>query len=224
MVYQHKESDYWKLKYFDLEMMEWDSISSFQSSNNIDPWCLTRAYPVKSSIILDYLTWVSDTTGNQEIYVNASPIDCSIINISNNGTTNRNPRLFFTDDRVNLIWESFRNGHWQLWMTWQYSPVGWPENDSIDKATSFTRASPNPTSGKTILEFEIKQSGDYQMQIFSVTGRLVWDQQLHFLSSGEQSMEWETSNLGQSHVEPGLYTIIVSNNTTSIQGKVVLSD
>ncbi|MFM8964490.1 MAG: T9SS type A sorting domain-containing protein [Sphingomonadales bacterium] len=56
------------------------------------------------------------------------------------------------------------------------------------------RTYPNPTKDNTTLVFELAQSGKAQVEVYSITGRLVWNKTLQ-LADGTQELSIDSADL-----------------------------
>jgi len=226
LVWQHKEGTLWNLRGMELDYMTPYTMPDFPGFNNTEPWFLNVILPVWNSYPFpaSFLTWVSDSTGNREIFVNETMWDPVYFNISGFSEEDRNPRLFATygyDIRVYLTWESFRNGHWQIWITWQDIPVGIPDDAGTGSSKQVT-ACPNPFSVKTMIGFNALTCGPYRVQVYSCSGQEVLSRTEDAFQPGSQQFEWDGRDLNGDRLPSGVYLVRIHEGTHLLSGKVVL--
>jgi len=75
---------------------------------------------------------------------------------------------------------------------------------------------PNPFNPTTTFEFALPQGGDWTVNVYNVTGQLVWSQ-AGTSEPGIQTVEWNASNLAS-----GVYFYKVAAGANSITKKAVL--
>lgn len=131
-------------------------------------------------------------------------------NISNSPALDRNPYLsegqFFGswEDVIN-IWESYRNGHWQLW-TAKIPVQIWGAVDEPGRSGDFhLKALPNPFSQEVRLSFELKEAASCRISLMNVDGKLIQDADLGNRSAGCQEVQLK---LPES-LPPGIYLVIL---------------
>jgi len=56
------------------------------------------------------------------------------------------------------------------------------------------RTYPNPTRDNTTLAFELAQSGKVEIQVYAITGRLVWSKTLQ-MADGTQELSIDSADL-----------------------------
>jgi hypothetical protein len=99
------------------------------------------------------------------------------VNISNSQAIDRNPYLFGgyfgTYQDVINIWESHRNGHWQLFSAQITVPVWGSAGELKDENILNLNAEPNPFHKATKLSFDIQSEGEYDLMLIDVNGRVL---------------------------------------------------
>jgi len=228
LLWQEKADNLFRLKGMNLDYNEILEVPDFPGFNNEDPWFLTVAIPVGLSnpFPFTFLTWASDSTGNMEVYVNETLWDPSFFNISDHPLDDLNPRLFSVYGytiRIYLTWESFRNDHWQIWITHQDIPIGISDQDTGNRSDEI-QAYPNPSSGKTTLEFELPKGEPYRLEIFTSTGNLVYAIEGEAMGSGKQRVVWEARNTQGTSLPSGIYLVKIRSDNTFLLDKVILQD
>lgn len=127
----------------------------------------------------------------------------------NGGATWENASTGFEGTPVYEVrqnWRSFDEGNGRpgeiylgtfgrgIWRTTQY--LGTNNNSGTPGGQFKTklRTYPNPTRDNTTLAFELAQSGKVEVQVYSITGRLVWSKSMQ-MSDGTQEISIEGSDL-----------------------------
>jgi hypothetical protein len=127
----------------------------------------------------------------------------------NGGATWENASTGFEGTPVYEVrqnWRSFDEGNGRpgeiylgtfgrgIWRTTQYlgtnNNTGTPGGQFKTKLRTY----PNPTRDNTTLAFELAQSGKVEVQVYSITGRLVWSKSMQ-MSDGSQEISIEGSDL-----------------------------
>jgi len=128
---------------------------------------------------------------------------------------------------VRQSWRSFDEGNGRpgeiylgtfgrgIWRTTQY--LGTNNNGGTPGGEFKTklRTYPNPTKDNTTLAFELAQSGKAQVQVYSITGRLVWSKTLQ-LADGTQELSIDSADL-----PAGTYIVKFSSGKQSDTAKFI---
>jgi hypothetical protein len=99
------------------------------------------------------------------------------VNISNSGAIDRNPYLFEGvfwgnyEDVIN-IWESYRNGHWQLFTSLITVPI-WGGTSELSQNILDLEADPNPFNQDIKLSFNLLTSGNCKIELMDINGHVV---------------------------------------------------
>jgi hypothetical protein len=131
-------------------------------------------------------------------------------NISNSIAIDRNPYLwegyYFGDfeDVIN-IWESYRNGHWQLWTA--VIPVQiWGGVKEQGRANAFNlKALPNPFTQEVKLSFDLKEAASCRISLLNFEGKLIQKAELGRQSAGNHEVRLTRSE----SLPPGLYIAVL---------------
>jgi len=99
--------------------------------------------------------------------------------VDSNNYPERNPRLFQGAEwgdcfDLILVWEAFRNGHWQLFASTTLVIIGGME-DKTGSTEMKVSTSPNPFLATTKLNFELDEPAVVVIRIFDSFGRLLID-------------------------------------------------
>ncbi len=152
-----------------------------------------------------YLSASMADSNGAEIYLSEYFGSLNMLNFSNSGTINRDPKFFVGEWFTTycwynyLTWESFRNGHWQIyyskaWMCY----YGLDENSDNNSKISIN---PNPFSDKTTITFGIDKINNVRFDLFDIHGTNVLNR-YEKLGKGKHEVEINGENLS-----PGLYII-----------------
>jgi hypothetical protein len=127
----------------------------------------------------------------------------------NGGATWENASTGFEGTPVYEVrqnWRSFDEGNGRpgeiylgtfgrgIWRTTQYLSTNNNSNTPSGDFKTKLRTYPNPTKDNTTLVFELAQSGKVEVQIYSITGRLVWSKNLQ-MADGTQELSIDSADL-----------------------------
>ena len=188
-----------------------------------EPAAMNYVIGVKSNISELYIAVTYPENGYDEIYMNEWPGSTDFQNFSNSGRSNRNPR-FFVGEHENsscwydyILWESYVNGHWQIWSSKTYMCVGmvW-ENESID---GILEIHPNPFTHETKLEFTLDTQSDVIIEVYNNRGMQVATIANQSFDQGEHQLRWDCGG-----VAAGIYIIKMTVGDMVYTSKVVKAD
>ena len=167
-----------------------------------------RIYETNNSGLIDTLYLRNAQTGNWNTIYTATAnalASCNILDIAISETS-------YKVDAVRLAISST-------------SIVLWPEYDAValigspvsttgigEQKTDPVSIFPNPSSGNFTLIFS-KQHNPYTISIYDMSGRLCYSQ---------NGIIGEVSQL-QTGLQPGIYSVEISNETTKIQNKIIVN-
>jgi hypothetical protein len=81
-----------------------------------------------------------------------------------------------------------------IWRTTQFLGTNNPSGAPAGQFKTKLRTYPNPTRDNTTLAFELAQSGKVEVQVYSITGRLVWSKTTQ-MSDGTQELSIDGADL-----------------------------
>jgi len=226
LVWEHKNSNNWRLMDFDPMNLIQYGFSDFSTSNNVYPSYLSVYILTDQPGSVDgaVRTFASDTTGNMEIWVTPVLGGVGYINISNNGSTDTHPQLFNFfqggDNHLFDIWESWRNGHWQLWMTNMDILTGTEDRSPSEKCSLAVH--PNPFRDETTIDFVQDQPGEVSLTIYNSLGNKVIMLKPMKEGTGKFSVSWDGKNENGIKMPAGIYFCILTTNSKSVQNKIVI--
>ncbi|MCX6251098.1 MAG: T9SS type A sorting domain-containing protein [Bacteroidetes bacterium] len=232
LVFDQKRSGYWRLMN-DYPSYTPDSVSDLVPGNNLQPSYCTVFIFTKSGNAepSDYahiwpLTFASDQNGNMEIYgSNLSYGNFDYLNLSNFSGADTHPQLFnfFSGDHNYLfdVWESYRNGHWQLWMTTADIATGINDPGSPDGFG--VKTNPNPFSETVEIEYQLSVESVISVVIINTLGKQVVSlKESDREAAGIHHLKWDGTNSGGVRVTPGVYLCSITVNGKTVQRKIIL--
>ncbi|MDP4281748.1 MAG: hypothetical protein Q8867_06305 [Bacteroidota bacterium] len=228
LLWQSLSGGYWKINGYDLGYGG-GAISPFyfENSNNTQPAYYFAPLIVKQSWpdFGTFYTFVSDTTGDNEIFINSFMGYNLFTNFSNHPSgADVHPNFSSTGIynppaiTIFLTWESYRNGHWQIWMSDLDWYLGIPDKKSQEGGIV---AYPNPSKGDVTFEYKIAQKCMVSGQIISSTGRVIRSFSPAMKDPGKQKFYLDRNDPG-SAIAPGLYVCIINLGDRTLQKKFVL--
>lgn len=87
----------------------------------------------------------------------------------------------------------------------------------IESKINNVSVSPNPSENYTIFNFNVKNSNETNISIYDITGKLVDNVINSVLTSGSQSVEYNTS-----HLNNGIYIYKISSENEDVTGKLII--
>jgi hypothetical protein len=173
------------------------AITNDASKTEFGPWMI--AFP-------------SDEGGDQEMYLNEDPWMQAFNNFSMSATDNRNPDFFRGEDieptvfhYAYLVWESLRNGHWQIFASKTVRTlVGVEEGPELN---SVLRVNPNPFSEKVTISVDLASGLNADIEVITPWGHKIRSLFTGYRESGKQSVTWDGRDDSANSVPPGIYFI-----------------
>lgn len=196
------------------------------SPQPFDPAVLGVFHGVKASIPEIYVAVVYPENNIDEIYMtdlNSWP--AGFQNFSNSSTMNRNP-CFFAGEQYPynfwcwynyLVWESFRNGHWQIWAAKYIMCAG--SVDEIEDNERFISAYPNPFGNETTMEFTLESRDHLVIDVYDNGGMLIATIADQVYDRGKHQLRWNAENL-----PTGVYIIKMTVGEKMYTTKVIKSN
>ncbi len=122
----------------------------------------------------------------------------NFLNFSQSGTMNRNPH-FFIGEPTNycqydyLVWESFRNEHWQIWASKVIQCAGSVSETDLDE--QFMSVHPNPFTHETTIEFTLDLRRDVIIEVYDNRGTKAGSIANQSYDQGEHQLRWNGEGL-----------------------------
>ena len=200
------------------------NLYNISSPEAFDPAVMGVFYGVKQWYYEVYIAITYPDNGVDEIFMTNEMGSPDFANFSNSGTMNRNPHFFIGEGyQYNswcwhnyLVWESFRNGHWQIWAA-KYIMCG-GSVDEIDDGSSFITAYPNPFTNETTLEFKLDTRSKVAIEIYDNRGMQVATIANRSLDQGTHQLHWDGGGLAA-----GIYIIKMTVGDMIYTSKVIKS-
>lgn len=99
--------------------------------------------------------------------------------------------------------------------------VGIEENELPAPQTLLITCYPNPFTEETTLTVKLPFASKMQVNIYDLTGTIVWHSQEKFYPQGSHEIKWRAINNSGSKLKPGIYIYEVILPGRSTQGKVI---
>ena len=205
-VWSVKTDSNWQIMIKDWNDYEVYNISSAEP---FDPAALGVFFGVKSWFpeIIVAVEYPKDSV--TEIFMTVEMGSGDFANFSNSGTENRHPQFFYGEsDTYNswcwnnyLVWESTRNGHWQIWGA-KYIMCGGGINDAEE--SHFIKVFPNPFEHETNIELTLDADVIITAEIFDQYGKQVITLVDKYFLQGTHQLRWNTEGIA-----PGIYLLRV---------------
>lgn len=153
-----------------------------------------------------YMAFPYPENGQEEIFLNQIfdyPVH-EFYNFSQSGTENRNPE-FYTGEvdpynwncfYVYLVWEEFRNDHWQIFSSRTMMCVGGIEENEDNPLS--VNVFPNPFRDEVIMKYKLSSDEFVTIDVYDIYGRKIKEVFSGFQEEGEQQLNWsdETTPAG----------------------------
>lgn len=183
-----------------------------ESESPLDPAVCTIVIGVKEQTaeFYDfYMAFPYADNGNDEIFLNGMfeypPV---FENFSQSNTANRNPE-FYTGEvdpynwdcfYVYLVWEEFRNNHWQIFSSKTMMCMGGIEENEDNPLS--VNVFPNPFRDEITLNYKLSLDEFVIIDMFDIYGRKIKEIFSGFQDEGEQRLKWN-----DEVTSPGIYLI-----------------
>lgn len=201
-------------------------ISDFTQSESFQPDLLTVDFLTDDFWQTGYLSFVHEEgANNSDIYSSDNaelfPLLDNYCRIDSTDQMDMNSRLFqgawhysYYFDLIS-IWESWHNGHWQLFTSNTPVIIG-SVPESATNVDLQVQAYPNPFNDFLWLEYESGKTSPVTVTIFNTFGQLVKKTEEKFSSSAKNLMKIETGNL-----PAGIYLVKTESGNSTGTIKVV---
>jgi len=225
IVWQQKDGPFWRLKGYDYYFSQYLSFNDFPGCNNETPVFVHYPVILETSYCFapNFFGFSSDYTGNYEIYINEESYDTSYFNISDHPGIDTRPHFCAKaigngSIRTILVWESFRNGHWQLWMSYidVVDGIGQMERNSM-----LPRSFPNPFSQKTTISYKLGTASHVSIEICDLSGTIVRSLENSLQVFGNHSVNWDGRDDKGNLLPGGIYIGQVNIDGRSYPVKLV---
>ena len=177
-----------------------------------------------------YLAFPFPDNGNNEIFMNEYPYNPWFYNFSNSGTASRNPDFYFGESPplpywcfyVYLVWESYRNDHWQIFASKTEMCVGSVDENEEDKV--LTKLFPNPFNDRVTIEYVLERNTQCSLVVYDHLCKRVRELFKGSQSPGVHQLVWDSRNDSGAPVAPGLYLVQLSINGKTFTSKLMKAE
>jgi len=145
-------------------------------------------------------------------------------NFTSSGTMNRNPKFFNGEDHWltgcwfdYLVWESYRNGHWQIWASKTVQCAG--STDENEDSENLVKTYPNPFTYETTLLFTLDARSDVRIEAYDMKGRLVEVITEQSYDQGKHQLRWNAAGLPE-----GVYVIRMTIENEVYTSRIIKAD
>jgi hypothetical protein len=165
---------------------------------------------------LFYMAFPFQDNANDEIYLNDGwSTYPEFYNFSQSGTENRNPDFYYGESYywscfyVYLVWEEFRNGHWQIFTAKTIMCVGGVDENS--EKGSFIKTYPNPFRDEVTVSYTLSAEDYIKVDVIDLYGRKIRELYKGKQLAGGQEVDWNGKDEGGNTVSEGIYFIHLSS-------------
>jgi len=200
------------------------TIYPIKKDSPFKPVATGQSYGVKSFIpyLFVAVVYQDSISGMNEIFMTEYPGSTAFHSFTNSGTMNRNPQIFEGEHIYTscwyhyIVWESYRNDHWQIWASKLINCVGNTDENNLDDF--FISAYPNPFTHKTTLEFTLDSRSDVAIEVYDNRGIRVGTIANQSFDQGEHQLRWNSDGM-----PAGVYIIKMTVGDMIYTKKVVKS-
>jgi hypothetical protein len=177
-----------------------------------------------------YLTYPFPENNHDEIFMDDYPYDPGFWNFTNSNTDNRNPDFYLGEDiewapgcfYVYLVWESYRNDHWQIFDAKTIMCIGGIDENA--KKVSYIKTYPNPFSNDLNITYTLSDADIVKVEINDLFGRTITELFHGKQSRGDQQIQWDGRDNGGNEVPPGLYMIRLTEEAGCFSARVIKAE
>jgi hypothetical protein len=226
LTWQKRDGSFWRLEAADLYYPDFLPVNDFPGVNNSAPTFTTAIIITKKDYPFTpgFYSFASDAEGNNEIYVNQHIWDTIYTNISNHAGNDVHP-LFYSsfiyiplNQTIFLFWESWRNNHWQIWMSHLDIPEGINDGDPGNPVSLENH--PNPFSELTTITYRLRPAENNLLTIFNSMGIKIRSLESNPSLTGNHSVTWDGRDENGKRVAPGIYICSLRTKDKVIQRKI----
>lgn len=202
-----------------------DSLEKMSYFNLRDPAACFAFILVKSTqdMMGMLLAYTSDSLGNDEIFFDWSFAGTQ--NLSNSPVADQKPEVFMLGQfgfwvyEVIITWESFHNGHWQLWYSYLDMAGG---VEPVEQKNPDFQGVPNPFHNRLTLEFALSEDQEVRFKIMNSLGILLVEIPVIQGHTGQNTLDITPYIHGDDKgLKPGLYFIEMNCKTEKKTTKVI---
>lgn len=200
------------------------NIYNISSDNPLDPTALGMIMGEEGFFSTEvYIAITKPDNGFNEIFMNPEPFSHDFENFTNSGTMNQNPQFFMGESEGflyhwwdYLVWESLRNGNWQIWSSKIFN--GYSDIKEFGNGTLILSTHPNPFTHETTLEFTLDTRNEVAIEVYDNRGMLISTIADQSFDQGTHQLRWDGGGLAA-----GIYIIEMTVGDMVYTAKVVKS-
>jgi hypothetical protein len=178
-----------------------------------------------------YMAFPYHESGNAEIFMNegwgGNP---EFYNFSQSYTENRNPEFYLGEIYpwnvdcfyVYLIWEEFRNDHWQIFSSKTVMCVGGINENAENE--SFIKTYPDPFVDQLNIDYTLSAEKGVQIDVINLYGQKVITLFHGKQSAGQQHILWDGRDNSGNEVPPGFYLVRLTEESGFFSARVIKAD
>lgn len=181
-----------------------------------------------------FMTFVNDLEGDGDIMVTdfefngISPYLEDYLNLSNSSYIETNPGFFNGGwsefcyvDLIN-VWESFRNGHWQLFCSLNSLYCCGGTEETISPRLEL-QVYPNPVSDECVISYTLDEDTYVTLKVLSINGRQVNLINHEFLVKGEYNYHMDLDQVFSGTMISGMFIVSLETAGGLVSRKVLLT-
>jgi hypothetical protein len=233
LLWQQKIYDNWGIFAVSSYWVQDTITFNFNQYNETNPAAFGIPFITKeSNFEYIFLAFETDSTGNQEIFVNNNMWQMLPQNISNYNAEDRIPVFSsggwleggYNMVRVWLVWESWRNNQWQLWGSYNdVIVVGIDEKLSINPAKfQLFPNYPNPFNSQTNIKYYLPKPGGVKIEIYNLLGQKIRTLINQPQKSGMHQVVWNGRDENGISVSSGVYIYNLTSGNYSTSKKLLI--
>lgn len=174
------------------------------------------------------LTFILEENGQTDVYGGEQSIweYSNYINLSSSPAAERNPHLwngymYYYYQNVLNIWESYRNGHWQLWTSRIDVPIAGSVSETGNSPAEELHIFPNPFTGLINVYFHSAQEGTGQLYLCDQTGRNIGMLAKVKFNSGENRWKVHPAVETGKEIPGGVYYLKLVSGEKILSQKII---
>lgn len=235
LAWQSFQQGSWRTLYWDLWENQIDQTDASAGTNRTSPSCFGWLPGVKNAPQTwgnCIRTFASDSTGNAEIFVKDTWGYMMELNLSNSLTIERHPGFYlsfitgyapYPTFWLYNIWESFRQGHWVLYLTYCPVPMIGEVNQQNIPETSGISIIPNPCMDGCNIRFHLDHQESVCVQILHTSGQEIRRFPVFQGQKGPNEIHWDGFTSNGFRVSEGLYLVQLTKATGRVTTKVIVA-
>ncbi|MDX9906971.1 MAG: T9SS type A sorting domain-containing protein [Bacteroidales bacterium] len=151
------------------------------------------------------------------------------VNLSASSANETNPRLwngylYYDYQDVINVWESNRNGHWQLWTSKIQVPISGSVPEKTTLSTDLLNVFPNPFADQVNVSFISRSDRKGKLELFDHKGRkLIYDDRIDVIQ-GENCHSLNINEMAGTVLPDGIYFLKLEVGSEILSGKLIKTE